>query len=137
MQSSKARIIEQMNYEDVEPHLESCYIISSDERKNLIKEVPKDQTLYVIEKVIRGTEETFKNFLKALEESKDDCNYKLLFIFNKPFMMKHSQCLCATQRCWTHLMIQSQLNPCPVIAKLNHLHPPQHLLYVINCQTNV
>ena len=70
--------MEQMNYEDVEPHLESCYIISSDERKNLIKEVPKNQKLYVIEKVIRGTEMTFKNFLKALEESQDDCNHKLM-----------------------------------------------------------
>ena len=67
-----------MNYEDVEPHLESCYIISSDEQKNLIKEVPKDQKLYVIEKVIKGTEVTFKNFLKALEESQDDCNHKLM-----------------------------------------------------------
>lgn len=78
MQSNTARIVEQMNYEDVEPYLLSYFIISLHERSNLVKEAPRDKKLYVIEKVFKGTEETFKNFLRALEDSQDDCNHQLM-----------------------------------------------------------
>ena len=77
MQRNTARIIEEMNYEDVEPHLVSHFIISFEERRKLIKEMPENQKWYVIEKVSKGTEEMFHNFLKALAESQDGANHKL------------------------------------------------------------
>ena len=67
-----------MNYEEVEPHLISYFILSFDERRKLIKETHQNQIWYVIEKVSKGTEETFYNFLKALEESQDDANHELM-----------------------------------------------------------
>ena len=67
-----------MNYEEVEPHLISYFILSFDERRKLMKETTRNQIWYVIERVSRGTEETFYNFLKALEESQDDANHKLM-----------------------------------------------------------
>lgn len=67
-----------MNYEPMEAHLLSYYIISYDDRKDLTNKTCKDQKLHVIEKVIKGTEETFCNFLKALEECEDDSNYDLM-----------------------------------------------------------
>ena len=70
--------MEEMNYEEVEPHLISYFILSFDERRKLIKETHQNQIWYVIEKVSRGTEEAFYNFLKALEESQDDANHELM-----------------------------------------------------------
>ena len=67
-----------MNYEDVEPHLISYFIISFEERRKLIKKTSEDQKWYVIEKVSKGTDETFHNFLKALQESQDDANHELM-----------------------------------------------------------
>ena len=78
MQRNTARIMEEMNYEEVEPHLISYFILSFDERRKLIKETLQNQIWYVIEKVSRGKEETFYNFLKALEESQDDANHELM-----------------------------------------------------------
>ena len=34
--------------------------------------------MYIIDKVIKGTEKTFCNFLKALEESEDESNHNLM-----------------------------------------------------------
>ena len=67
-----------MNYEEVEPHLISYFILSFEERRKLIKETLQNQIWYVIEKVSKGTEDTFHNFLKALEDSQDDANHKLM-----------------------------------------------------------
>ena len=78
MQTNTARILREMNYEEVEPHLISQYIISFDERRDLIKETSRDQKMYIIDKVIKGTEETFRNFLKALEDSEDESNHNLM-----------------------------------------------------------
>jgi len=78
MQSNTAKILKEMNYEEVESHLLSHFIISFDERKDLAKETSRDQKMYIIDKVIKGTEETFCNFLKALEESEDESNHNLM-----------------------------------------------------------
>ena len=78
MQSNTAKILEQMNYEEVEPYLISYFIISFEERRKLMKQTPQDQKWYVIEKVSKGTDETFHNFLKALQESQDDANHELM-----------------------------------------------------------
>ena len=67
-----------MNYEEAEPYLVTYDIITLDERRKLYKEKSQDQIWYVIEKVSKGTKEAFYNFLKALEESKDDANHELM-----------------------------------------------------------
>ena len=66
-----------MNYEEVEPHLISHFILSFEERRKLTKETLQDQKWYVIEKMNKGTEEMFHSFLKALEESQDAANHEL------------------------------------------------------------
>ena len=76
MQSNTVTILKQLNYEPIEGHLLSYHIISFDDRKDLTNKTCKDQKLYII---IKGTEETFHNFLKALEECEDDSNYELMF----------------------------------------------------------
>ena len=78
MQTNTARILREMNYEEVEPHLLSHYIISFDERRDLTKETSRDQKMYIIDKIIKGTEEAFRNFLKALEDSEDESNHNLM-----------------------------------------------------------
>ena len=70
--------MEEMNYEEAEPYLVTYDIITLDERRKLYKEKSQDQIWYVIEKVSKGTKEAFYNFLKALEESKDDANHELM-----------------------------------------------------------
>jgi len=78
MQRNTAKIMEEMNYEEAEPYLVTYDIITLDERRKLYKEKSQDQIWYVIEKVSKGTKEAFYNFLKALEESKDDANHELM-----------------------------------------------------------
>ena len=78
IQSNTVKILKQMNYEPIEAHLLSYHIISFDDRKDLTNKSCKDQKLYIIEKVVNGTEETFHNFLKALEECEDDSNHELM-----------------------------------------------------------
>lgn len=78
MQRNTPKILEQMNYEEVEPYLLSNFILSFAERKDLAKESSQKQRFYVIEKVTQGTEETFKSFLKALEQCQDDSNHQLM-----------------------------------------------------------
>ena len=85
MQSNTAVIVEQMNYDDVLPHLLTYYILSYPEHNNLESEKPQNKKLYVIEKVHKGTEETFKNFLKALQEAKDDSNNKLMIYLQQAY----------------------------------------------------
>ena len=78
MQSNTARIIEQMNYDDVVPYLLTYFILSYPEHNNLSKAKDQEKILYVIEKVHKGTDDTFKNFLKALQDAKDNCNNQLM-----------------------------------------------------------
>ena len=78
MQTNTVRILREMNYEEVEPHLISYFIISFDERRDLTKETSRDQKMFIIDKVIKGTEETFHNFLRALEDSEDESNRNLM-----------------------------------------------------------
>ena len=78
MQSNTAKILKEMNYEEVESYLLSYFIISFDERKDLANKPSRDQKMYIINKVIKGTEETFCSFLKALEESEDESNHNLM-----------------------------------------------------------
>ena len=78
MQRNTAKIVKQLNYEAVEVHLLSYNIISFDERRDLTNKTTQELKLFVIEKVIKGTEETFNNFLKALQECDDDVNYQLM-----------------------------------------------------------
>jgi len=91
MQRNTTKILEQMNYEEAEPNLLSYFIISYDERKNLMRESRDQKLYYIIEKVIRGTEETFNNFLKALEESRDDSNYKLMVHLQQAHQKKEEE----------------------------------------------
>ena len=78
MQSNTVKILQQLNYEPIEAHLLTYMIISFDDRKDIASKNRKEQKLYIIEKVIKGTEETFRNFLKALEECEDDSNHELM-----------------------------------------------------------
>ena len=78
MQRNTAKIVKQLNYEAVEVHLLSLNIISFDERRDLTNKTSREQKLFVIEKVSKGTEETFNNFVKALQESEDNANYELM-----------------------------------------------------------
>ena len=78
MQSNTVKILQQFNYEPIEAHLLTYMIISYDDRKDIANKNCKEQKLYIIEKVIKGTEETYHNFLKALEECEDDSNHELM-----------------------------------------------------------
>ena len=78
MQSNTVKILQQLNYEPIEAHLLAYMIISYDDRKDISNKNCKEQKLFIIEKVIKGTEETFHNFLKALEECEDDSNHELM-----------------------------------------------------------
>ena len=78
MQRNTARIVEKMNYKDVEPHLLSCFILTYYEWTDIVKEQYRDRKLYIIDKVFKGTEETFENFLKALEKSQNSSNRQLM-----------------------------------------------------------
>lgn len=85
MQSNTAIIVEQMNYDDILPHLLTYFILSYPEHNNLESEKPQKKKLYVIEKVHKGTDETFKNFLKALQEAKDDSNNQLMTLLQQAY----------------------------------------------------
>ena len=78
MQRNTAQIVKQLNYEAVEAHLLTFNIISFDERRDLTNKTSREQKFFVIEKVIKGTEETFNNFLKALQECDDNVNHDLM-----------------------------------------------------------
>ena len=97
MQSNTVTILRQMNYEPVEAHLLSYHIISYDDRKDLTNKTCKDQKLYIIEKVIKGTEEMFHNFLKALEECEDDSNHELMVHLRQDKAKEEPQPLCQSE----------------------------------------
>ena len=78
MQNNTATILKQLNYEAIEAHLITYFIISFDERKDLTSKTSWEIKLFVIEKVVKGNEETFNNFLKALEECEDVSNRQLM-----------------------------------------------------------
>ena len=78
MQRNAAKIQKEMNYDDAEAHLISNFIISITERSKLANEKYQDKIWYVIEKVSKGTRETFYSFLKALKNSENDANHQLM-----------------------------------------------------------
>ena len=83
MQNNTATILKQLNYEAIEAHLITYFIISFDERKDLTSKTSREIKLFVIEKVVKGNEETFNNFLKALEECEDVSNHQLMLKIHK------------------------------------------------------
>ena len=97
MQSNTVKVLKQMNYEPIEAHLLSYHIISFDDRKDLTNKNCRDQKLYIIEKVVKGTEETFHNFLKALEECADDSNHELMLHLQQDQMKEELPPLCQSE----------------------------------------
>lgn len=78
MQSNTVKILRDLDYEEVEAYLLNYHVISFDDRKHLTNKTSREQKLFVIEKVVKGTEDTFNNFLKALKECENDSNHELM-----------------------------------------------------------